>query len=394
MAHKLTVTTLNIQGHSDSRLNYIGKLAKSYDFILVQEHWLRSYEMCKLLKYAPHMRVHGVSQMSDGDLLEGRPYGGCAILWNSMLSTSVTPLQFDNNRACGVTVNDKNYCLNIYCMYLPNDRLWQMNDPDFGETLSAVQANMSLNDTSMVIIGGDFNTDFGRINSVHTEILSRFIADESLIGGLDLPCADVNYTFESKANGSRSVIDHILFSQNIGTCVEGYHVLHDCDNCSDHSLLISNLNMKCMTRDNMANNDNNSGVMWNKASKCNKDEYRSLLDLNLKEIAIPSELKECSNLHCVDPNHHVAINALHDNIVHAMISAGEESIPLKGRKKHKVIPGWTEIVKEERETSLFWHRLWLDNDCPRHGIVADIRRRSRLKYHYAIRKARKSEKEI
>ena len=97
--------------------------------------------------------------------------------------------------------------------------------------------------------------------------------------------------------------------------------MHDCDNCSDHSLLISNLNMKCMTRDNMVNNDNNSGVMWNKASKCNKEEYRSLLDLNLKEIAIPIELKECSNLHCVDPNHHVAINALHDNMVHAMISA-------------------------------------------------------------------------
>ena len=68
----------------------------------------------------------------------------------------------------------------------------------------------------------------------------------------------------------------------------------------------------------------------------------------------------------MDPNHHVAINALHDNIVHAMISAGEESIPLKRRNKHKVIPGWTEIVKEERETSLFWHRLWLENDCPRH----------------------------
>ena len=62
-------------------------------------------------------------------------------------------------------------------------------------------------------------------------------------------------------SGSQSVIGHLLFFQNIGTFVERYHAVHDCDNCSDHSLLISRLNMKCVVNEKRENNDKNSGYV-------------------------------------------------------------------------------------------------------------------------------------
>ena len=49
------------------------------------------------------------------------------------------------------------------------------------------------------------------------------------------------------------------------------------------------------------------------------------------------------------------------------------------------IPGWNMHVEESKKTSLFWHDLWRINGSPRQGTIADIMRRTRAKYHYAIR---------
>ena len=40
---------------------------------------------------------------------------------------------------------------------------------------------------------------------------------------------------------------------------------------------------------------------------------------------------------------------------------------------------------------MFWHRLWLDCGRPSSGAVADSMRRTRVRYHYAIRKSKKDE---
>ena len=42
-------------------------------------------------------------------------------------------------------------------------------------------------------------------------------------------------------------------------------------------------------------------------------------------------------------------------------------------------------VEESKKTSLFWPDLWRINGSPRQGTIADIMRRTRAKYHYAIR---------
>ena len=43
---------------------------------------------------------------------------------------------------------------------------------------------------------------------------------------------------------------------------------------------------------------------------------------------------------------------------------------------------------------MFWHRIWIDCDRPRNGALADVMRRTRAAYHYAIRQTRKEEDAI
>ena len=43
---------------------------------------------------------------------------------------------------------------------------------------------------------------------------------------------------------------------------------------------------------------------------------------------------------------------------------------------------------------MFWHWLWVDSDRPRHGHVADIMRKTRASYHYAVRHIKRREREL
>ena len=66
------------------------------------------------------------------------------------------------------------------------------------------------------------------------------------------------------------------------------------------------------------------------------------------------------------------------------MNASVQAIP-QSSSSSKSVPGWNDIVEEHRERALFWHQLWKDNNSPREGLIADIRQKTHVKYHYAIR---------
>ena len=59
-------------------------------------------------------------------------------------------------------------------------------------------------------------------------------------------------------------------------------------------------------------------------------------------------------------------------------------------RKGKPVPGWDEYVAHFREKSIFWHKMWLDCGQPHSGVVAEIMRRTRATYHYAISHVKKN----
>ena len=48
-------------------------------------------------------------------------------------------------------------------------------------------------------------------------------------------------------------------------------------------------------------------------------------------------------------------------------------------------------MKELREDSLFWHRLWIDIGRPPTGIVAAVMRNTRYKYHKAVKDIKRND---
>ena len=53
--------------------------------------------------------------------------------------------------------------------------------------------------------------------------------------------------------------------------------------------------------------------------------------------------------------------------------------------RHNIVIGWNEHVEPFRKKSLLWHKIWLDNNKPKSGLVADIMRSTRCQYHSQVK---------
>lgn len=390
----LSIGTLNTHGSAKDRLLYVNKMMQNHDIMLIQEHWLHNEQLTILQSEMDNVCVHGISGMHNSTLLHGRPFGGCAILWRRDLKCSVTPVSMATTRACGAIMSMEGLKLLIISVYMPTDS-GSANIEQYKDTLNVISATMNTCDISNVIIGGDFNADLARTQSQSTRLLNKFVESEALVLGNLLSFSDCDYTFESKASGARSIVDHFLFSQTMHHSIQQYFVSHDGDNLSDHSLLSAQLdvtaNVTYIKTDN--GNSSNNVPVWTKASHEQLELYKIALDNNLSDIRMPWQALQCNDTACSNEVHLQQINAFHNDIIDACIKSSDKHIPIRS-KSAKSKPGWVEHVQPHKETALFWHQLWKDNGCPRDGIVADIRRRTRARYHLAIKQLKHNEDNI
>ena len=116
----------------------------------------------------------------------------------------------------------------------------------------------------------------------------------------------------------------------------------------------------------------------------------------MKTVQLPVDALLCTDLCCKDASHHRAVGLYAEAITSACVSAAVACIPCTKERHstHERVPGWRERVEPFRDKSLLWHRIWIDCGRPRNGVVADCMRRSRAKYHYAVREVKKKEELI
>ena len=135
-----------------------------------------------------------------------------------------------------------------------------------------------------------------------------------------------------------------------------------------------------------------SKVAWQKACS---DQYATALRDALSKLAIPHAAIVCSDVHCQDPSHRACLHKYINELSEACLTAAKHTLPYTSLRSTKGrIPGWSEHVEPARQKSLFWHEIWVNCDRPRSGTVANIMRKTRASYHYAIRLVRKRENEI
>ncbi len=159
------------------------------------------------------------------------------------------------------------------------------------------------------------------------------IDNESLFPAFYFPFADVDYTFESKANHARSVVDHFVMSHSIVPLVRNYSSIHDIDNFSDHSLISLDLSIPATLTDiSDERQENVKRYRWDKATHCQIENYKFTLDENLDHTQVPLEAIRCTDVHCKNPKHLQYIERYHNDIVNASCTSSEAHIPLQKKR--------------------------------------------------------------
>ena len=261
---------------------------------------------------------------------------------------------------------------------MPTDDGTTTNFNIFGDVLYELSSIVASYDNCDFIFAGDFNVDYSRTNSRNLNLFKHFIDDEEFLCP-SVNFLDNNFTREDSDN-NRSFIDHILLSRNVRHA--NFSISYDGDNTSDHNpISIDTIyNVKLTDLDSSSYEIMN----WSKATDTNIQNYKILLDHYLSYFIIPQSIKECNNLLCNSHNN-IILQTL-DELINIMIISANDTIPTHIiRGNNKGMPGWNSHVKPFKEKSIFWNDMWKQAGKPVSGPIAEIRRFTRTKYHWAIK---------
>lgn len=292
----------------------------------------------------------------------------------------------------------------LFCLYMPCDeRYVGDNFIEYQDVLSEISYLCKEKDCAYFYIAGDFNTDFNR-DTPQTRELVNFCNVENCIPVINLNVSNIDYTYESTSNGARSLIDHVIVSKNLCDVVHRYYTIDSIDNTSDHLPVLCEFIINCEYMAMKKMNVTQNKIAWYKANLHDIKQYKDNLDIKLDDIESVDVFK-CENVKCTDKSHQEQLETLHECIVEACLEAARETLPSSGgcnaqsldhnsqveKPKVQPLPGFTDFIKEKKETALFWHWAWKDFGKPHQGYYAEMRRLSRAQYHYCIRMVKRNE---
>ena len=380
----ITFCSYNLNNYSQIKYNLVKEIFKRCSFLLLQETWEYESEFIRKFKNDfPNSECISASKMELDGIKAGRPYGGLAICSHSNLKCKVEYINTQSKSICAMKINVNDICILLVNVYMPStDKKEDLEE--YSSILREVSNICIKSNTQYLILGGDWNGNVEKDNS-RSKLFKEFIVEEKLFNPLDLEIANVPYTYENiRVNPpSFSTIDHFLISPNLRNIVVSYETLFLHNDFSDHFPLkfTLDMNIEYFKSDEKVFKP---CVAWHKCSDISLEWYKAELDDALLQINPHSEALLCRNHKCTIHNDN--IQDLYKSIINICSSASTKCLPHTSLNHHKkVIPGWNEHVQEHAENAKMWHDVWVQSGKPREGDIANMKRKSRLKYHYAIR---------
>ena len=171
-------------------------------------------------------------------------------------------------------------------------------------------------------------------------------------------------------------------------------VLHEVNNLSDHDPVCLCLDLS-IARLSYDKRKFTARPSWFRAKSVHIDHYKSVLQSVLNKIVIPHDLCLCHDVHCCKADHVASLDEYVAQLTDACLKSAEVAIHFTRPSGYNgCIPGWSEVVAPLRDQSLFWHNLWSDCGRPHQGLVADIMRKIRARYHREVRYVKKNKDDI
>ena len=386
--NNIKLCSYNAKNYDPIKYNIIKELFDKCDFLLLQETWLNEKEFIRKFKNDfSNSECISASKMDLDGIKAGRPYGGVAICYHSYLKCQIEYITTNSKSICALKININDISFMLVNVYMPSsDKMEALEE--YTTILQEVSSICIQSSTQHLILGGDWNADIAR-NDQRTKLFKDFILDENLINVLELDISNVPYTYENiRVNPATfSTIDHFLVSPNLGKIVTKYETIFSHNDFSDHFpvMLTLNINIELLS---FSKKEYKPCVAWHKCTDANISSYKQEIDNKLIQINPQHEGLKCRNYNCNIHNDY--IQKLHNDIIKICCKISENCLPHTSLNQgRKVVPGWNEHVKEHAENSRIWHDIWVQSGRPRHGDIANMKRKTRLKYHYAIRSVTK-----
>jgi len=225
-------SSYNCRGFNSSKSAYLSSLLSKSSVLFLQEHWLADAQLSILGSICSNISYCGISGFDNVNVLSGRPYGGCAILWHTSLAGVMCPIHIDSRRVCAARLTLDSVRLLLINVYMPYEDGDDQAD-EFANILALIENVIESNSDCHVIFGGDFNVDFGR-DWTHTALLSSFCENIGLQPVDRHASCQIDYTYNFSMSRFQ-ILDHFILSGTLfDECVCNASVVHDVDNLSDH----------------------------------------------------------------------------------------------------------------------------------------------------------------
>ena len=381
---QITFCTYNSNNYDAAKYDFAKEMFSKCDFLLLQETWKTENEFIRKFKNDfPESECIAASQMDLDGIKVGRPYGGVAICYHAGLKCKIERVPSESKNICALKISFEPFSILLVNAYMPCSENIDALDK-YTNILEEISSLCIKSATQHLILAGDWNADPSR-NDRRTTLFKNFIEQENLINVLEKDIANVPYTYWNQRviPPTTSTVDHFLISPNLANTVVQYETVFQHNDFSDHFpvMLTLDINMKYHKTHKK---EFKPSVAWYKCNNTNIESYKKNMDKLLLNVNPVQEALTCNNYKCVI--HREKIHELHKDIIDICSKASKACLPhTSGNKGNKILPGWNEYVKEHAENAKVWHDVWVQSGKPRHGDIANMKRKTRLKYHYAIR---------
>ncbi|XP_049866364.1 uncharacterized protein LOC126372623 [Pectinophora gossypiella] len=397
----IKMITFNCQNIKTS-MQHVRDLCGVADVVAVQETWLMPHDLGLVDTIDINFGSVSRSAMDTSKgVIRGRPYGGTALLWRRSKFPNVSIVDCGHDRIVAIHVKNGRHSFIIFSVYLPTDKTDNLSE--FTDCLSRIHAVIEEYDVPFVYILGDFNAhpsaQFGK------ELLD-FCAEQ------ELSCVDIDvlgitsdtHTFESKAHGTCSWLDHCVTTTAARDTVKSVRVLYGVYT-SDHVPLCIDCELEIcrgsVVSGNYASHGDRDKIRWGYRDASQIDKYyeyckREFLGINTYMTNELNVISKSNNYLDSSDDYFKIIDDMYCKIINILQLAAINSSIAQSSSKRKRVPlvGWNLHVQESHSTARVHYDVWLMAGKPATGDMYDKMVNSRKNFKNKVKWCIRNEETI
>ena len=341
----LCISSYNSTGYGLGAKQSMETLLLFSDILCIQEHFLLDSKSKKhsntnkmRVDFGDNFDMFIVPASKDASKVSrGRGSGGLSILWKKSLTKYVSKVSSRNTRLQGAKFSFPGCDILVINGYFPCDvQTDNFDDTELIKTLQDMRAMIVSSDCQNVLFSGDLNCHFQRSNKF-TKIIENVLNDiplkimwQECYRNNSIQDVDYTYCFMTDVNASFLTIDHFQLNEKLLESVIEAGVIHITTNLSNHSPIFCKIEVSKLDLC-LEDIESHKKVSWNQATKLAKEEFKDRLSYKLNALEDPLCVS-CNDLHCSDQRHFDAIDEYTIDVLQALETAGEETLPQVGGK--------------------------------------------------------------